>query len=150
LSPRSLHETAEQLAARYLARAPRTGAEVRARLQREGVTDDAAERAVAWLKERGWLDDGVAAESKARKLLRDGWAPGAVVAKLSALGVTDELARRAVAGVDERSLLRAALQRRTRGRAPHDARERAKLLRWLLGRGYSEESAREAVGAKDE
>jgi SOS response regulatory protein OraA/RecX len=100
------------------------------------------------------LNDAAAAETRARKLLREGWAPGAAAAKLCALGVTDEVAWRTVkeaaGGAGEAALLKAALQRRLHGRSPRDERERAKHLRWLLSRGYSEEAAREAVGERDE
>jgi regulatory protein len=152
-----VERTAEDLAAAYVARAPRSAAEVRAYLLRTGFEGEQAERAVCWLQERGWLDDAAAAEDYARKLVGAGHAPASAVAKLCGRGVTEELARRAVAqasgGAGERALLRAALERRLGGRAAaqvRDARERARLARWLLARGYGEDVVREELGGGGE
>lgn len=140
-----------ELAFAQLAARPRSEAEVRRRLQRAGATPAAVDRAIARLLELRYLDDAAFAIGRAADLARRGYGPRAIEARLAAAGVrgapASDGAARAVG--DEVALARAALERRLRGRAfaALERAEQARLLRWLVGRGFSPGAARAACGA---
>jgi regulatory protein len=143
-------DEAKALALHVLAFHARSEAQLRARLDRAGAAAH-ADDVVAWLYRLGYLDDGAYARGRARVLLaRVG--PRMAEQRLRAAGVTPEVVRTAVAGAAEEqargrlpgesaevALCRAALRVRLRGAEPAalDARARARLARFLLGRGFS-------------
>lgn len=137
------------VAVRMCARKARTRAEVRERLEREGLQARDVARVMARLAELGALDDSALARAEAAALLeRRGLGPLLAVARLVARGVAEREARAAVAermAQGELSLARAALARRYGG-VPRDPRGRARAVRWLSARGFSPETAAEAVG----
>jgi regulatory protein len=105
----------------------------------------------------GYVDDAAYARARARALLAGGRAgPGLAERRLHAAGVDEAVARDAVReaqeGATEAALCRAALGRRLHGQ-PLDVLDegaRARLARWLVGRGFSAEAATRAVGLRDE
>jgi regulatory protein len=148
-------ERAKALALRVLAFHARTEAQLRARLARAGLAD-AADEALDWLRRLGYLDDAAYARGRARALLAAGRGPCLAARRLAAEGVADGAARAAVAEAlagaaggapsPEAALCHAALARKLRGAAlPDDARERARLARFLLARGFSAEAVRRAL-----
>lgn len=145
-------ERARAVALRYLAAAARTEAQVRARLARAGLPAE-AEETVRWLLGLGYLDDAAWARGRARGLLGPGRAgPRLAERRLVQAGIDPERARAAVARAvaelaeaegkgaqGEAVLCRALAERRARtadleGLEP---RARARLARFLLGRGFS-------------
>jgi regulatory protein len=140
------------LALRYLSYRARTESQVRARLGREGFEGELIDGVVAWLKELRYLDDSAYATSRAKSLLTHGRVgPRLAERRLAAAGIPGTEARAAVAGVldehGEDALARALLERRTRGAALQDERERARQYRYLISRGFSPSAAGRAVGA---
>jgi regulatory protein len=138
-------EQARAIALRYLAASARTEAQVRARLARAELAAE-ADQAVAWLRGLGYLDDAAYAAARARSLTAPGrLGPRAAERRLLVAGVGAAEARRAVAaalaeapgGEAERCL--ALARRRARGQplGELDDRGRARLARFLLGRGFS-------------
>jgi regulatory protein len=126
----------------------RTEAQLRARLAREDLSDQADE-AVAWLRGLGYLDDGAYALAQARGLLAPGkLGPLKVERRLVQAGISAADARQAVRQVlegeegrapaaAERELCRTLAERRARRPlAELDGRERARLARFLAGRGF--------------
>ena len=154
-------EQAKALALRVLAVHARSEAQLRGRLVRAGMTDHCDE-VVAWLRRLGYLDDGAYARGRARALLaRVG--PRMAERRLRAAGIAPELAREAVgAAAEERTaerlpgqsaelaLCTAALRLRLRGAelAGIDDRTRARLARFLLGRGFSATAVSRALGLR--
>lgn len=139
-------ESARAVALRYLASAARTEAQVRARLARAELAAE-ADRVVAWLLHLGYLDDAAYARGRARDLLGAGrLGPRLAEQRLAAAGIERGRARAAVAAALEEAsedgevgLCRALAARRART-ADLDAlddRARARLGRFLLGRGFS-------------
>jgi regulatory protein len=143
-------DRAKALALRVLAFHARSEAQVRARLAKAGL-EDHADEVIAWLRRLRYVDDAAYARGRALALLAR-LGPYQAERRLRAAGVAPELARSAVAAAaEERAqerepgepaelvLCRAALRARLRGAstAELDERGRARLARFLLGRGFS-------------
>ena len=141
----------------------RTEAEVRRRLERDGLGEVAAE-VVAWLLRLGYLDDAAYARARARSLTAPGrLGPRLAERRLVSAGIAPAAARAAVAaalaGADlpgargggeaaEAALARALAEKRA-GDVPLDAlgeREQARLARFLLGRGFSGRAVSRVLG----
>ena len=161
-APVSPAEAARALALRVLAFHGRTEAQLRARLARAGH-GGAADDVIGWLRRLGYLDDAAYARTHAR-LLIGRLAPRAAERRLRAAGVApaiasgavrdaaeDRAAGRAPGETAELALCRAALRRRLRGADPGalDDRDRARLARFLLGRGFSGEVVARVVGPRE-
>jgi len=119
-------------------------AQLRARLTRRGCDPDAVEQAVDRLKQDHTLDDGRVARAAARlEATIRGRGPARVRQRLGAMGLGRDVVQQAVADVfaemDASALLDAAIERRLRGRALGDLddRARARLVRGLVGQGFS-------------
>jgi regulatory protein len=149
-------EKARALALRVLAFHARSEAQLRERLARAGL-DHVAADVLAWLGRLGYVDDAAYARGRARALLASGRAgPRLAERRLQAAGIPRDEARRAVAealgapegGGDEAALCRAALRRKLRGAAVEDLdpKGRARVARFLLGRGFSAEVVARALG----
>jgi len=137
-------------ALRLLAARPRTEAQIRDRLARAGFADEGDE-VVAWLRGLGYLDDAAFARDRARALVAPGrLGPRLAELRLAAAGIPRESARRAVAdalGADEAARCRHLAERRARRPIPDlDGRERARLGRFLLARGFSGRAVSSALG----
>ncbi|HZY02450.1 MAG TPA: RecX family transcriptional regulator [Anaeromyxobacteraceae bacterium] len=105
---------------------------------------------VVWLSRLGYLDDAAFARERARSLLAPGrLGPRLAERRLLSAGIPPPAAREAVAAAvaeagrpgsgGEAALARILAERRARGAALDDLpeRERARLARFLLGRGFS-------------
>jgi len=137
-------------ALRLLAARPRTEAQIRERLERAGFPDEAG-AVVTWLRGLGYLDDAAFARDRARSLLAPGrLGPRLAERRLAAAGIPLDSARRAVAdalGADEGARCRHLAERRARRPIPDlDDRERARLGRFLLARGFSGRAVSSALG----
>jgi regulatory protein len=148
---------ARAVALKYLAAAARSEAQLRSRLERAGLSAE-ADGVVAWLAGLGYLDDAAWARGRARALLVSGrLGPRAAERKLLQGGIPADRARAAVraalaeeAPEGELGLCRALAARRTPGVAPDrlDARGRARLARFLLGRGFSGGVVAQVLGGR--
>jgi regulatory protein len=140
---------AKTIALRQLAARARTRSQIRQRLAKDGL-DAHADEVVAWLERLGYLDDGAYARGRARTLVARGrLGPRLAERRLVAAGIEAGAARAAVAAAlagdegdargAEEALCRALAERRARGAAlgALDVRERRRLSRFLLGRGFS-------------
>ena len=141
---RSAPEDALTAAARLLAARPRSRAALVRLLEARGFSaaaaDGAAERCVAL----GYLREHELAQTLARDLLAAGHAPAAVRARLVAKQLDEATAQKAVdaevkaSGWSALSAAKALLaKRRLSG---------ARAVRFLLARGFEEETARAAAG----
>jgi regulatory protein len=150
-------QRAKAKALRLLAARPRTAAGIRERLARDGFAE-VADEVVGWLTGLGYLDDAAYARARARSLTAPGrLGPRLAERRLVAEGVPQDEAREAVgralceAGAApeaaEAALARALVERRVRGPlALLDDRDRARLARFLLGRGFSGRAVSSALG----
>ncbi|AKU90216.1 regulatory protein RecX [Vulgatibacter incomptus] len=142
-------EPAFRLACDSLARRARSEAEIRERLGRAGVASATIDQVVARLRELRYLDDPAFARQRAGSLARRGFGPRAVELRLARAGLAGELAQHGIReafGADEARLAREALARRLGDRPSDglDVKERARLFRWLAGRGFSPGAIRAA------
>jgi SOS response regulatory protein OraA/RecX len=119
-------------------------AQIRIRLARRGCDGDAITHALERLKRDRTVDDGRVARAAAR--LEAGIrhrGPARVRQRLQSMGLADEVIQKAVTEafeeVDEGALLDTAFERRLRGRelADLDDQARARLVRGLVGQGFS-------------
>jgi regulatory protein len=150
---------AKAIALRQLAARARTEAQIRARLAREELAGE-ADAVVAWLRDLRYLDDDAYARIRARDLVAAGrCGPRLATLRLAREGVDPERARAALqealcaggardAAAAELELCRTLAARRARGRTPSDLddRARARLARFLSGRGFSGRAVAAVVG----
>jgi regulatory protein len=147
------------VALRFLAAAPRTEKQVRARLLKAGLAEQ-GDQVVAWLRQLRYLDDDAYARGRARTLVASGRiGPRTAERRLLQAGIPAAAARAAVAGAlaeeapgGEVAQCRALAERRSRGTAPEalDPRARGRLARFLLGRGFSGSAVSRALGGSFE
>jgi regulatory protein len=147
------------VAVRYLAAAARTERQVRARLKKAELADQ-ADAVIEWLRELRYLDDAAFATGRARALVASGRVgPRTAERRLLQAGIAAGAARAAVAGAlaseapgGEAALCRALAVRRARGTplAELDARARGRLARFLLGRGFSGGAVARTLGGFDD
>jgi regulatory protein len=141
------------LALRLLAARSRTEAELLRALAARSIPEADRASAVARLRELGYMDDAAVASGRARTLLSQGAAPRLVQQRLLAQGVEAAVARQAAEeaaeGQGERELLEKALERRMRGRAPRDDKERRRLFRALVGKGHRPSLVARVLGLND-
>jgi regulatory protein len=149
---------AKAIALRYLAGRARTAAQVRDRLEKAGE-GERADEVVAWLEGLRYLDDGAFARMRARSLLAPGrLGPRLAARRLEAAGIPAAEARAAIAsaladaGEEEAALCRTLALKRTRGVDPAslDDRDRRRLARFLLGRGFAGPVVARVVGAYED
>ena len=131
------------VAARILARAPRTEAELAARLVARGYRETTAERTVARCRELGYVGDERLAFDRARRLRERGAGSLRIAAELEARGLSAAVVAAAVAesldGEPELAWARRVLARERVTRP-------AQAWRLLAGRGFPEEVVADLVG----
>jgi regulatory protein len=148
--PHECLEHALDVAYRYLGHRDRTVAEMRGRLDAEGVQPAVVEEAVAELERQGYLDDARYARRFAEdRRTIDAWGTERIERRLLTVGVDPALI---AAALDERGAteeLEAALAvlRRRFPNAPSDDRIRERALGLLVRRGYELDLAYDAVRA---
>ena len=136
-------------ALRLVARKSRTESELNRALQLAGVLPDDRAAAVARLRELGYMDDAAVATARARTLLGRGNSQRFVQQKLRQQGVTGTTAKAAAddagEGVTELQLVQRALEKKLRGRAPRDDKERQRIFRSLASKGHRPALVAEAL-----
>jgi regulatory protein len=152
-------QRARALALKSLAAAARTEAQLRARLERAGLSSQ-ADAVIEWLRELRYLDDRAWARARARALVASGRVgPRVAEQRLRRAGIDPAAARAAVAGAlaeeapgGEAALCRVLAERRARGTPLDrlDARARGRLARFLLGRGFSGAAVAGVLGGFDD
>lgn len=148
LDDRSLEEVynkALETAAQQLSYRALSAQALREKLTDKGYPEEAAEYAVAWLSERGLLNDGKLAESVVRSYERRGYGQMRIRQELKKRGIERDCADEALdafeADVDKMTVL---LDKRLRGDLT-DRKEIDKAVAALQRRGYRWEDIREAL-----
>lgn len=128
-----------EIAGRALRAHDRSRRELDARLQARGVSESTRAEALDVLARSGLVDDGRVAANRAASLADRGYGDAAIAADLEARGIPPEAVRPALeALVAERDRAAKIVARRGNG---------LKTARYLLGRGFAEDSIETAAGA---
>jgi len=142
-------------ALRWLTARELSEAQVRSRLAEKGYTDNAIKPALERLLKDHTIDDRRAATAVARteaRVRRHG--PHRVMGKLIAMRIDRDLAKEVVRDLfgeeDEGALIEKTLEIRLRGNPGRltDARERRKILAYLVRQGFSASAASAAIRNK--
>ena len=140
-APADSVETARQICLNQLEHAPRTRAELAARLRSKGVGDDVAEQVLSRFAEVGMIDDALFAQMWVTSRHRGkGLARRALTLELRRKGVDDDVVSQALATLDpdvELATARALVDRRLRTTAGLAPEARVRRLAGMLARkGY--------------
>ena len=138
LQDRQMLHDGLQTAYRFLARGPRSEAEVRKRLQRQEASDTAIDAVLAKLKQQRFIDDGAFAAGFAERRASISPRSGSMVRwELRQRGVAKDVAEDAAAQLDDDALAyEAGLKRAQRMPAMEYTAFRAKLGGFLQRRGF--------------
>ncbi|HLT28496.1 MAG TPA: RecX family transcriptional regulator [Myxococcaceae bacterium] len=149
--PEDPHRAALDQALRLISIRARTHQELRQAFRRKELPEDAQDAAIERLVSWGYLDDARFARDRARALLREGrLGSRAVVDRLRRHGLSLSEAQEATAlaevelEVDPLEAARSILERRGLLGAA-DMKTRARAFRLLQSRGFSGETARQAL-----
>jgi regulatory protein len=146
-------ESAKAEAYRLIARRMRTRKEIQSRLRQQGHREEVVEETIKSLHELGYVDDAAFALEWCRCRLEDRpLGRRGLLRELSERGVPREIAEGAVneafASVEESQLAEGLIRRRAEHgvdlRSPRDTR---RLKAYLLRRGFSIDSVKEALAA---
>ena len=132
---------AKEKAFRLLSLRARSVSELRARLKEKGFDDPVVGRVIAYLLERGYIDDGSFARQWARNLAVNRLLGNRrIEMSLREKGIPGELVGEAITEVREEISEREAIGRligkKEKGRKTTDRKELRRLERNLVGRGF--------------
>jgi regulatory protein len=137
-------------ALKLLARRSRTALELDHALAKAGIPEPERQKALARLRELGYINDPETARMRAQTRVALGDAPRFLRRRLEAQGIEPDVAKEAAAeaadGAGEDELVAKALQRRLRGRKPADMREKQRLVRALAAKGHRPSAVARALG----
>ena len=103
---------------------------------------DVIDAVVAYVMERGWVDDVAFAERQAEALVRKGWGPQQISAKLKKHGIDAEGAQVALEALDEDWVARCRERVRRKFGEELSKSEQAKAFRHLRYRGFWDSTIR--------
>ena len=133
-----------QKALELLSRRPHSRKELKDKLLRRGVSEEDAEDCVAWLAERGFLDDEEYAGAVARHYAAKGYGAGRVRSELQRRGIDRELAADTLSDLpDSAGKIDAFLARKLTD--VNDREAVRKVSAALFRRGFSWEEIRAAL-----
>lgn len=139
---KALEAAGKQLSYRALSRVA-----LREKLLSKGHAEDAADYAVAWLLERGLLNDAELAAATVRSCARKGYGALRIRQELRRRGIGNEDAEAALSAFEpEEERMAALLDKRLRGDLS-DRKEVAKAVAALQRRGFRWEEIRRALEA---
>ncbi len=149
------YEVARLIALQQIDLKPRTSAEIHTTLLDRGVPEEVADQLVERFTEVGLLDDRTYARLWVESRMRSrGLGPMALRQELRRHKVPDPLIDEALAGIDADEALAAATEqvrsRVARCEIPLSRRDQQRLLNFLMRRGHSPGTAREAVRKAEE
>lgn len=135
-----------------LARREHTVTELREKLRARGFDEPTIESTLAALLDEGLLSEARFVETFIASYARRGKGPVWIRAELERRGIPAATVADALAagGADWTAAARDARHKRFGARPPADARDRARQLRFLQGRGFTAEQARAAFAGGDD
>lgn len=128
---------------RLLARKGYFGPELKQKLMLKGISEEAADKAVQYFEQKGYIHDGNRAEGVARRELKKGHGPQYIFQKLKHKKISSaEVAKlRPLIEREEKQSLQAYLKKRS---SALQGKDRRKIIAQLLRRGFSYEAVQEA------
>lgn len=117
------------------------------KLTAKGVDRDTAERAVAYLTEKGYIHEDSTATLRAEQGIRKGWGARRICEDLGAHGFTREAveeAMEAISQTDWEALCASVIRKKYRT-IPEERGERQKLMAAMMRLGYSADTVKEAL-----
>lgn len=122
---------------RWCALQDRSEGEFKRKAKGLGLTSDQIHSLLTPLRAQGFLDDTRFAETYVRAHVRDKlWGPIKLLAGLRERGVAAAISERVVGEVAERIWQDNAAELLARRPEPESEADRARLIRWLAGKGY--------------
>jgi regulatory protein len=157
---------AREKAFRLLGRRAHGEGELRLKLESAGFSPAVVDNVIARCRELGYVDDGQFARQRAKSLASNRLAGNRRISfDLKGKGIADDLRGAAIADLDdefnEADRIRLLLQKRRAHAAlfgqdgkemdsRDNVKEKAKLIRYLMSRGFSLELIMQAIHAKEE
>jgi regulatory protein len=148
---------AKEKAFRLLGIRAHSEGELRAKLRAGDFSPAVVENVIQRCRELGYIDDGNFARQRARLLAASRLVGNRKISfDLQQKGVTGDLRTMAIAGVDEEldeaERIRRCLQKRGPGKTAGtpDEKEKARLIRNLMGKGFSFELIKRIINEKEE
>jgi len=128
---------------RLLARKGYFGPELKQKLVLKGISEEAADKAVEYFEQNGYIHDGNRAEGVARRELKKGHGPQYIFQMLKHKKISrEEVAKlRPLIEKEEKQSLQAYLKKRS---SALQGKDRRKVAAQLLRRGFSYEAVQEA------
>jgi regulatory protein len=152
-----LFDKARVQAFRWLAARPRSERELRRKLQDKGYGGTVIDKVIADLYESAYLDDGAFARQWARTLaVNRRLGNRRIEISLQEKGIGREIIKEVLDSVreemPEQKVVMAFIRKKTGGRSFSSlaARERARIIRSLLGKGFSHAAIREVIDQPSE
>lgn len=148
LDPAALERTAVGL----LARREHSRVELRRKLDARGYAAEHIEAVLNGLEAKRLQSDDRFVEVYVRSRGQRGYGPQRIRAELRERGIDDSQIEHALtqSECDWQALLREAWEKKFKGQAPVDVRERARHTRFLQQRGYTSDAIRRLLGDLDE
>lgn len=137
---------ARNSALRALARREYSAAQLKAKLEQRGFSDDTADQALGQLAQAGWQSDARFAEMLVRNRIEQGYGPQRITHDLEQAGIpAAELKAAVLAAEADWNALCIALHEKKFGTAPEGAAQWQKHYRFLASRGFEPGHIRAAL-----
>ena len=136
---------AQAMALRYLGRREYACRELLQKLEQRGVDSATAKAVIEDLADQNLVSDERFAEAWVRARVQKGYGPRRLRVELRRKGVSDELAAKAISVYDEEWFERALAWAERRRRGDLDERERGRIYRAGMNRGFSHEHIMRAI-----
>ena len=143
-----IFEKARDKAFRYIGYKARTKAETVRKLTEEGYPETVIDRVMQLLARYGYIDDEKYAMAYVKeRLATKAHGPLRIKQELLEKGIDSATAAKVLTAhpADEGAMARAHLEKKTRGQTKMDEKERRRCYDYLLRRGFSAETARQAL-----
>lgn len=137
-------EFARERALRVLGYRERSESELRQKLLDSGYPQQVTDAVVSRMAELGMVDDRRFAAMWVRTRISSGFGRRRIERELGSRGIDAQIVAEAFAAVDDHDEVEDAVAS-LRGRTPRDPKERERLLRRLITRGYAMSTALEAL-----
>lgn len=117
------------------------------KLMAKGVSKDTATRAVAYLRERGYLQESRAAVLRAQQGVSKGWGRQRICEDLMSRGFSREVVREAMASLSETDWVECCVAaiRKRHWQVPEDKGGRQRLIASVMRLGYDADTVRQAL-----
>lgn len=140
--------SAKSVAVRLLARREHSAFEIRDKLLKREFAEEEVMRAIAELKQGGWLSDERFAEAYIRMRQVKGFGPVRIAMELNERGVDERIVERYLHAnnADWQQILQQQYQKKYRNKPVADYNDKAKRIRFLQYRGFTLDAIYQVIG----